>query len=533
MPFHTKVFSNLLIMSLCAFASIGQTVTEVNASLQDIEIYSQGATLSHTARQVAVPAGSSEIVINQIAQNVDAESIRISAGNAGVTILSVSFEHDYLAKGGNESAQYLEAKKKYKEANALLKKLVSELEGEESTLKLLEENRRFGGQSGVTPTSLTTMINYYRQQHRAISQNILEMKCREEEQREIVSKLERQMKEVGGEDQNAGQLVVRIHADQHVQSDFNISYFTGNVSWTPFYEMRVENLSGPIQLIYKANVSQQTGIDWKSVKLTFASGNPRQNNNAPELHPWQIGFAKPITLKGRAPVSEEYVRKEVAISNLSGAAYSMDMAYVQDNQLRTAFVVNTPYDVYSNAKPQAVQLQSYTLPAQYSYFTAPRSDEGAFLIGKITDWGNLNLLPGNANLIVDNNYAGTSYINPNSTNDTLVLSLGRDDRIVTKREQVNQEGSTSFLGSSQTRAYTYEISIRNNRREAIDIEVKEQFPISTEKDIEIKLLEVSGAQVDNIKGVLTWNLPLAVGETKKLKVGYTIKSPKNKVISGL
>src|SRR5690606_5469137 len=161
---------------------------------------------------------------------------------------------------------------------------------------------------------------------------------------------------------------------------------------------------------------------------------------------------------------------------------------------------------------------SYQLAAEYSYFTAPRLDANAFLVGKITDWGKLNLLSGSANLIIDNNYAGTSYINPRSTNDTLTLSLGRDERIITKRTQVNEEGSTAFIGNSRRRTYTYEISVRNTRKEAVDIEVKEQYPLSTEKDIEIKLDEISDAQVNAERGELTWKLHLNAGETKRLKV---------------
>lgn len=173
------------------------------------------------------------------------------------------------------------------------------------------------------------------------------------------------------------------------------------------------------------------------------------------------------------------------------------------------------------------------MPAKYSYFTAPRLDEAAFLVAKISDWSKYNLLPGNANLIIDNNFAGSSYINPNSTEDTLTLSLGRDERIVTKRERIDEEGSTSFFGSSQKRIYTYEITVRNSRKEAVAIEVKEQFPRSTEKDIEIKLLETSNAKVNEDKGELSWNLNLKAGETKKLRFSYHVKFPKDKVISGM
>lgn len=507
-----------------------QSVLETNASLLDATIYGRGASLHHTAKQLAVPSGNSELVINQIAKNVDPQSIRVTSESSQITILSVSFERDYLVKGENQSAQYVELKEKYEEAKAILDDLTNARKAEESTLALLEENRDFGGQNGVSPMSMATMIKYYREEYKLLAANIIELKSKEQEQQKTVDKLKRQMQEAGGSDQNAGQLVVRINAGQAVKTNFDINYFTDNVSWTPFYEIRVDNLNEPVQLVYKANVSQNTGIDWKQIKMAFSSGNPRRNNNAPQLNPWWVGFQRQGSsinqmLQGKSA--------GVQIESMEESAPRNDMAVVEENQLTTSFVVNTPYDVYSNQKPQAVQLKQYQLPAKYSYFTAPRLDEAAFLVAKVSDWSKYNLLPGNANLIIDNNFAGSSYINPDSTEDILTLSLGRDERINTKRERIDEEGSTSFFGSSQKRIYTYEISVKNTRKEAVEIEVKEQFPLSTEEDIEIKLLETSNAKVNDEKGELSWNLNLKAGETKKLRFSYSVKLPKNKVISGM
>lgn len=525
LPILTFLFLIPSIHSLSA-----QSVLETNASLIDATIFSRGASLHHTAKQVSVPNGNSELVINQIAQNVDPHSIRITSGSNQITILSVSFERDYLVKGENQSSQYVSLKKEYDKAKETLDAMANARKGEEGALALLEENRKFGGQNVVSPTSIAGMIRFYRDEYKILSANIIDLKNKEADQQKIVAKLNKQMQEAGGSGQNAGQLVVRMNSSQSVKTDFNINYFTDNVSWTPFYEIRVDNLNEPVQLVYKANVSQNTGIDWKQIKMAFSSGNPTRNNNAPQLDPWWVGFQK----QQQNSIDMMLRNKAAGIESMEAVVVTgYGVARVEENQLTTSFVVNTPYDVYSNQKPQAVQLKQYQLPAKYSYFTAPRLDETAFLVAKVSDWQKYNLLPGNANLIIDNNFAGSSNINPNSTEDTLTLSLGRDERIITKRERINEEGSTSFFGSSQKRIYTYEISVRNSRKETIDIDVKEQFPLSTEKDIEIKLLEISNAKVDNDKGELSWNLNLKSGETKKLRVSYSVKLPKDKVISGM
>lgn len=530
MKSYSSLFFLLLVFGSVLFTN-AQSPVVTNAKLENAVIYNSGASLNHSSKQVALPKGNSELVINQIAQNVDPQSVRVVSDNNQITILSVSFERDYLVSGENESSQYREVKKKLDEAQNLLNEMTNARKAEESALSLLEANKNFGGQSGITPVSMTSMINFYREEYKKLSANIIVLKEKESKQQKEVDKLKSQLQETGGSGQNAGQLVVRLNAAQAVTANFDIEYFTFNVSWTPFYEIRMDQIDRPLRLDYKANVSQNTGIDWKQVNLAFSGGNPRRNNNAPQLNTWWIGFRQNHNdmrnmLQGKA--AGVYARPEMMEEETA-----VESVIVEENQLTTSFVVSTPYDIYSNQKPQAVQLKTYELPATYTYFTAPRLDDSAFLIAKVSDWQKYNLLPGEANLIIDNNFAGSSYINPNSTEDTLTLSLGRDERITTKRERIDEEGSTSFLGKYQKRIYTYEISIRNSRKEAVAIDVKEQFPRSTEKDIEIKLLETSDANVDQDKGELSWTLNLKSGETKKVRISYSIKLPADKEMSGM
>lgn len=529
---NIKLSILLSFLLLCIQQTFAQNIVETNASLREAIIYVQGAELRHETQSVQIPSGNSEVVINHVSKNINPQSIRVLSPNPQVSILSVSFERDYLNKNVNKSSLYLENKKKYDQENTLYHDIANQRKAEESTLALLEANKDVGGQNGVTPTEITNMIKYYRQQYKEISDRIVHLKSKEEKQKMIVDKLKQQMDESGGDNQNAGQLVLRISAPQTVNTGFDIQYFTNNVSWSPFYEVRVNDIQKPMQLLYKANVVQTTGIDWKQVQLTFAGGDPQQNSNVPELKPWRLSFRNLIVGSIPKKIMARGVNS-TADRFQEAAAAPQDMAIVQNNQLNTSFVIDVPYDVYSDGQAQSIQLQSYELNTAYSYTSVPKHSSSAYLVGKVSDWNSLNLLPGNANLIVENNYAGASYIDPRSTNDTLTLSLGKDERIVTTRERIDEEGGSSFLGNSQSREYTYEISVRNSRQQAVDIEVKDQYPLSNERDIEITLNETSRAIINAETGELTWNIHLKPGETQKVRFSYTVKYPKGKTPVGM
>lgn len=541
MVFHSRMLKSMLgavlLTVIFGHVAFAQSSLVSKAKLQSVDIYNRGATLHHTVQKVSVPQGNSSLVIAQLAKQVNTSSIRVKTSQPNVVVESISFEKSYLSDEKSGSPQYRELKAQMEKENRKWEELKNERKGEEGVLSLLDENKKIGGNTGASPTKISEMINYYRSEYKKISANVDALRKVEEKQAEKVKSIEKQLGQLGSEESETGQLFLKVYAPQAAEVDFEVFYFTNLVHWNPFYELRAQSLDQPLQLSYKANVSQQTGIDWEQVQLKFSSTQPNQNNNAPVLNPWRLRYremqlaeAAP-RMVGKAAVSlkaysnaDNQVVEEVAMAD----------AAVVENQLSNSFLVSKPYNIYTGSQPQAVELKEYQLPAAYTYYTAPKYDATAYLIAKITDWEQYNLLPGNANLLIDNNYAGTSYINPNTTQDTLTLSLGRDDRIQINRKMIEEEGSaTKFLGKTKKREYTYEITVRNTTNEFIALEVVDQYPISNEKDMEIQLLETSGAVIDKKEGRLTWNLNLAGKETKVLKLSYSVSYPKEQIVDGL
>ena len=143
------------------------------------------------------------------------------------------------------------------------------------------------------------------------------------------------------------------------------------------------------------------------------------------------------------------------------------------------------------------------------------------------------LVQGQANIIFEGMYVGKTNINPNQVSDTLSLSMGRDKKIAIKREKVVDKSGTKFLSSKKEQTFTFDITVRNNKKEAIELLLKDQYPLSPDKEIEIELLESDKALVNTETGVLTWNLNMKPLETKKIRISYKVRYPKDKVIDNL
>ena len=113
------------------------------------------------------------------------------------------------------------------------------------------------------------------------------------------------------------------------------------------------------------------------------------------------------------------------------------------------------------------------------------------------------------------------------------MSLGRDKRLIVKREKLKDFSSRKFIGTNQKDSYAYEISVRNTKSEAVKIVVEDQVPVSQNSQIEVTIADVGGATYTKDNGKLIWELSLQPNETKKVMYIFDVRYPKDKQVSGL
>ena len=210
-----------------------------------------------------------------------------------------------------------------------------------------------------------------------------------------------------------------------------------------------------------------------------------------------------------------------------------DYTTIEEQELNVSFDIDIPYDILSNGKAHSVSLKDIKIPATYKYYAAPKVEKEAFLLAELNDYAKYNLLPGEANIVFEGMYVGKTTINPNQTQDTLNLSLGRDKKISIKRERITDKSGTKFLSSYKEQTFTYDITVRNNKKEEINMLLKDQYPLSTDKEITVELLDKDGAKANEETGILSWEIKLRPNETKKYRISYKVKYPKDKIIGNL
>ena len=542
----------VLIAFLISAMTFAQKPIFTTAKVKAATVYFNAAELSQTA-SVNLPAGTSEIVIKNVADYLNENTVQIGAPK-NVTVLSVQFTQNYISE--YEIDETNPVIKKVRDSISWtekeIKKIQIETYSHQQTIALLDANQNVAGaNSGLNVTELMKLVDYYKAKRTELDNNIVALKEKETKLGQKLNALKSKLEiNTQKEEKNSkGKLIIQVMNEIAGLVNLDINYITNNASWQPFYDLRADNVNSPINMMYKAQVTQWTGIDWKKVNLTLSSGNPNQNNQAPILSSWFLRYQQDLDY-GFDDVSRSFRNGDKKLNQIQSSAELNEVVVVgygskkekstisnyttiQENQLNVSFDIDIPYDILSNSKPHSVALKDIQLPATYKYYAAPRVEKEAFLLAEINDYSKYNLLPGEANIIFEGLYVGKTYINTNQTSDTLNLSMGRDKKISIKREKVVDKSGTKFLSSKKEQTFTFDITVRNNKKETVNMLLKDQYPLSTDKDIEIELLESNNAKENKETGILTWDLKLNPNETKKLRISYKVRYPKDKIIDNL
>jgi uncharacterized protein (TIGR02231 family) len=201
------------------------------------------------------------------------------------------------------------------------------------------------------------------------------------------------------------------------------------------------------------------------------------------------------------------------------------------NQTSFSYVISRPYTVPSDGKEHTLNIKNETPETDYLYATVPKLSANAYLVGKLNDWDDLNLIEGEANIYFENSFVGSIFLDPSSLLDTLEISLGKDERIVVERKKLKDFEERRFFGSKTRESLSFEISVRNTKSEPIEIIVQDQIPVSTDESIKVSEKELSSGKLNKETGIITWRLNLNPNETVKLKLNFQIEYPKGKRIS--
>jgi len=542
-----------VLLFLCATAANGQP--KQKADIEHATVFLSGAELLSTAK-VTLPKGESEVLFTNVAGDVKQQSISVGVNN-GVVVESTTFRNSNQPSDGRsaraimmeDSVQLL-----YAEKNLLENQLAVITE----QVTLIQSNRNVSGtNNGLSVAELEKMLNLVNTKLGKLLDDKLRTQKKMDKIEEHLGLLNKQIAEEQSKDiQPGGQLLVKFYTPVATAAEVRFTYVVQNAGWVPMYDLRVDKINAPVKLYYKANVYQNCGVKWDNVKLALSTGNPNETAQAPVLYPMYMAFdvPQPRALKEVAVTQYREPLIQMASPGIHASANSnidafgsrgnarqyivdgvvvngvADYVQVDNSGVNTTFDIDLPYTVPSDGQQHMVAIKSYELPASYRYYAVPKKDNDVFLQAQVTKWEDLDLLPATTNIYYEGSFVGQGITSVRNVDDTMNFSLGRDKKIIVKREVDKTLRSVKTIGTNARESFAYNISVRNTRKEPINLTLLDQVPVSNDKDILVEEITYKDGALDEQSGEVKWTLNVKPNETQKLKIGYTIKYPRGRAV---
>jgi uncharacterized protein (TIGR02231 family) len=545
----------LLFFVLLSISLLKAEEKPINIKLSSAKVYLNGGELTHNGT-IKLQEGYNEIALSGFSFNLDPNSISLKiTGSGSVQSVTSNLKEYYDGDKPKEIAKYEDSVKSVQNEINKLSNIILTLDIE---MEFINKNNTVNKKDAiVNPSDLSSMADFIydrtlENKNYRLKVN-LEMDALKSKQQEFYKKITEYNNEYQKKYKREQIINASIYSPKPEDVKIEITYYTPSAGWTAFYEARIDEINKPYNLLLKANVWQQCGIDWNDIPVTISSKAPTFNNNLPILSSNMLNFVDDYRTRGSR---ENYTSMNTALASTSSMksieinALDNEDARVDDasggyNAYKDTkpltqnapqyssfeFTSNNNYTIPSNGKKQLIEIEKFTQEANYEYYSAPKLQQSAYLIAKSANKFGMEMLSGEVNVYFEKSYIGKSYLDFNTISDSIKLSLGIDKGVSVKREIINDFTESKFLSNDIERSFGFKMTFRNNKKQKVMINLEDVVPTSADENIEIKVLEVSNGNLNKTTGKVNWIIELEPGKTIEKILKFSVKHPKNRRIS--
>ena len=556
-----KLFIRSIAMS--AFVTSAAQAGEIHTDsiIKAVTIYPSSAKVVRVAT-ISLEAGDNDIIINNLPLNLNETSLRVSGEGQGTMSLGSvellrSFQEDVVQEREKAIIDKIEelqdGRREIEDAILRSEKQFEYIQRMAlgSNVKIKNDDEESSGSYKNLPLekwqeawqTLDSATAAVQERTRAAEKSL---KTYDKQ----INKLTEELKQVAVNQRETR--VAKLHVKSEVATELTLklTYQIHGARWEPVYDADLDTATGKMELKTLAQISQRTGEDWKGVDVTLSTLRPSAGTQLPNLNPWVLDFipdiemASPMIQKNMMRMDRDSMAGGVAeIAMVEAAPVRKRKKMVQEESQLISTDFSAEYKVPgvisldSGSNKRRFALTSQNLEAEVRLASAPRQDPRAMILAKTKHVGETPLLAGSLSLYRNGNFVGNTHLQQKLSGEELKLSFGEDDKVKIKflpdPDKKRKDGL--LFGKKKVVERHYQLSIHSNHDKPFEISLYDVLPVAANEDIKVKLIGDAPTKkdVDDKKGMMSWERTLKPKQDTKLKYGYTVSYPEDKIIPDL
>lgn len=200
------------------------------------------------------------------------------------------------------------------------------------------------------------------------------------------------------------------------------------------------------------------------------------------------------------------------------------------------FEISRKSTVIANNEGHKVAIGIIDFNPVFEYESIPKKAPHAYLKARLKNLSAMALLPGNANVYIDNNYISKTDIRLVSPQEDFYCLLGSDPGVEVKYNPAHKLRETSNLsGKVITTTFRQVTEVKNSYSEPIKILIIDQLPISSEEKIKVTLQDPvikHPEKMDKSKPIrmaknnlIEWEIEIAANKSQEVVLKYAVEHP--------
>lgn len=559
-----------ILSLLCFAATLGAAeVPTPDAKPREVTVYADRAEVVRIF-QGDLAAGDQSLLFDNLPANVDFSSIRVE-GTGAFTLIDIRPETVQVKEVANEAIRALQAKI---QAQELIQKELALAEGRvafrRSALdKVLGRLTSVGKESAnpeMDPLKWAAYLDFQAEQQVALDKEATDLAKRVKASRQLADTYNREIAALNG-NQNRSRNLARVNVDVKAAGPVmvRLSYVVHGPSWKPVYDLRADTKAKSLEITYHAELRQSTGEDWQGVSLKLSTAEPSVGGREPEMSPWFLAKAEPVTLDELRRDSDGGLKRESRLagriveekqnfaaatgnqfnefSTKAGAAVLADAtvstAAVVTGGTAATYVIERTTDIKSDNKMAKVTVTRLLLPSTYRHSCVPKLSGYVYLKTHATNKSDFTLLPGRTSVFLDGAFVANSSMDLVPAGQKFWTFLGVDQSVsVERKELARREESSGVFGKKTLRTVFDQVfKVKNGKATEIDLVIWDQLPMGDHEDIKVVLEEPkyekdSESFKINESKFVEWRHAVKAGEKLDVPYRFAIERPADMQVVG-
>ena len=533
-----------------------------------VTVYPSGAEVTRTAK-VRIEGGDHVLLFTDIPARAVHSSIRVEAKAAGpLAIGSVDSRRTSVprtddANAATERRRIEDAIEKLKDQRAQLQAAIEAAEAQKTLIGNLAQlpTRPAPANAAAVQPDWGQLFGMIGERYAEAQKVVLDTQIKMREVDRQITDLQGKLASLAPALVERTEVKIFVNAGAPLEADIAIRYQVGGASWLPFYDARLSTgtraQAPKLQLVRRASIQQRTGELWENVTLALSTARPGAGTAAPELQTMTIDYAvdPPPRPAPQALGVTRSMQREAAVAPAAAPSAGRDdedqmrksaeapvpvraeevRARIETQAFQAVYSIAGRVTVPETGEAKRVQIDDTDLDPALTVRTVPKRDEKAYLYAKLTMAHGTPVLPGQVSLFRDGTFVGNGRLPQLAPGEEHELGFGIDDAVRVRHAIAEEKrAEAGILTSSKTDTRNYRITIKNLHARPIPITVIDQIPVSQNADIKVEMLAKlapSKRDLDDKRGVLSWDMELKPDEEKAIEFGYRVTWPSAKKIS--